>query len=378
MKRWEPYLHGATLALSLGLCWSIWKHEEPAEKSSVTVLEIGDGSLESLEWDDGKSVATVSFTGKEESLETWVTAGRRKKLPKAPQATPAPDSAVAVDGATPAPTPAEPTPKPGEEDDDDATYGEPELRSFPGNDQAEKLADGFTPLVALRQFDNLGAESLKEMGLDTPEGTLVVRAAGREHRFEVGDKAYGSNDNYLRVAGGGPVYLVSSTVLGPLRGADNRLVERDPFGVDLADVARLVVSTPAGPGFEAVHAARHDKTNSFWAQPATPEQKDAALDGFVDKLLSLRVTTYPTEAEKAESAGVETVFSARVVGDTGDLSTVQIGRKVDVAKSKPDEVHWAFYGRTPRTRDTWVVVSKATAQELADSLPNLTGAPAAP
>lgn len=379
MKVWEPYAHGALLAGALALSWASWKHEEPKEKSSVTVLDVPKGALKSVAWDDGKAVATVAFSGAGDDLEAWVRAGRRKKLPAEPKADDATPAEPTPADSTPASepgkdaTPKEPTPKEAtpEEDEDNARYGEPELRAFPGNDQAIKLAESFGPFVALREFGSLSPESLKEMGLDTPEGTLVITAGDKEHRFEIGDKAYGSNDNYIR--SGDKVYLIASTIIGPLRGAENRLVERNPFPFEAAELASIEISDPrqSDAALQAVHTGRHDKDNAFWALAATPDQKDTVVDGLVDKLLAMRVTTYPTAAEAPEPSALEQVLTAKLVGEGEDFGAFELARKVDAAKSKPDDLVYLWYARASRTQGAWVLVSKASAQEVVDAFAGL-------
>ena len=59
-------------------------------------------------------------------------------------------------------------------------------RELPGNEGAERLWDKFAPLRATRALGVLGADKLKELGLDAPKKHLEVTARGVTHTFDVG------------------------------------------------------------------------------------------------------------------------------------------------------------------------------------------------
>ncbi len=362
MKRLETWIYGVLLVATLGLAWSVRTAEEPEEQGAALVFDPGPGGITVMRWDGEEELATIEVSGKGDALQTWVTAGKKEKI-KTPKPTPGDDDDSGSDDDDSAVAEAsQPAVKP----EMDVTWGDAVLRSFPGNETAKKLVESFSPLNALREFDKLDPEALEQMGLDVPKGSLVVEASSGTVTFEVGEKAYGSSDTYMRNPRTGRVYLVASKDLSPLRGAENRLVERKLQDVEEPEMTGVQLSVQgAAVGPERVHQGRHDKNNSFWSLPDSPEDQDTVFGGFLEKVLQLRASTYPSDAEKPEEGAVEEVFAVQFNGEAGPLGTLRLGRVKDDERSTDSEIVWKYMARTERTRQ-WVVVSSATASELAD------------
>lgn len=359
MKRLETWIYGILLVVTLGIAWGIQTGEEPEEKSDTVVFDPGAGGISVMRWSGEREVATIEVSGTGDDIATWVTAGKKAKI-EVPKAGDDDDSAKGDDddsAVAEASQPAEPA---------DVTYGEPVLRSFPGNKTATKLVESFSPLSALREFDSLDDEALEQMGLTEPKGSLVVEASSGTVTFDVGEKAYGSSDTYVRDTASKRVYLVSSKDLSPLRGAENRLVERKLFSFEEADLTEVQLSVQGAPvGSKRTHQGRHDKNNSFWALPDSPEDQDTVFGGFLDKVLQLRASTYPTKDDAPDAAAIEEIFAVQFTGEAGPLDTLQLGRLQDETRTTEDEIVWKYVARSDRTRQ-WVIVSKATASDLAD------------
>ena len=359
MKRLETWIYGVLLVVTLGLAWGIRTGEDVVEKSDAVVFDPGAVGITVMKWAGEREVATIEVSGKGDDLATWVTAGKRARI-ETPAAGDDDDSAQGDDDDSGDAEASQPAPK------TEVTYGEPVLRSFPGNATAQKLVESFSPLTALREFDSLDAAALEQMGLSDPKGSLEVEASSGTVRFDVGEKAYGSSDTYVRDSASGKVYLVASKDLSPLRGAENRLVERKLTTFEEGDVTEVQLSVqgaPAGP--KRLHQGRHDKNNSFWSLAESPEDQDTVFGGFLDKVLQLRASTYPTADEAVDDATVEEVFGVEFSGEAGALDTLRLGRVKDTERSTDDEIVWKYVAQTQRTRQ-WVIVSKATASDLAD------------
>ena len=152
MKRIETWIYGVLLVATLGLAWSVRNAEEPEEKGKATVFEPGAGGINVMRWDGETAVATIEVSGKDDDLQTWVTAGKKEKI-KTPVAQSddddsggddddsGDDDSADAEASQPAPEP---------EPEVVVTYGEATLRSFPGNATAKKLIESFSPLTALR------------------------------------------------------------------------------------------------------------------------------------------------------------------------------------------------------------------------------------
>ncbi len=371
MKRAETLIYGVLLLVTLGAAWMVRNAEEPAEESGTVVFDPGAAGVTAMKWEDETSVATIEVSGKGDDLTTWVVAGKKEKI-ETPVESAGDDDDSAGDDDDSA----------GDDDDSaggettqpakpkvEVTYGEPKLRRFPGNATAKKLVESFSPLEALRSFDQLDADALSEMGLDEPKGSLTVESGSGSVTFAIGDKAYGSSDTYVRIDGKDAVFLVSSKDLSPLRGAENRLIERvlvDAEEADLTAATLLIGGQPSGP--KRVHSGRHDKNNSFWAAADAPEDKDTVFGGFMEKALGLRVSSFPADDEVPEEGSVESVFRLQLEVDGGPAQTLELGKRLDADKSTDDEDVYSWFARSTRTRDRWAVISKATGGDLADLL----------
>ncbi|MBJ94147.1 MAG: hypothetical protein CMP23_06665 [Rickettsiales bacterium] len=353
----ETTFYGVALIISLLLCWSSWKSESSGQQQTnqgpIVVFEPGSGGLSELHWRGEKAVASLSFAGKGEEQTAWVQAGKRERI-EGPQTAPAGDD---DDSASQAREPAKPV------------YGEPALRSFPGGKQVAELIERFKPLVALRKFNDLDAATLSEMGLDDPASSLTVSSlSGKKLELSIGDKAYGSSDTYALETGTANVYLLSSKVLGALRSAEGRLMERNILGFDAMEASEVRLSAPGGSTRKLRHEGTHDEANAYWSDPDAPEQQEST-DGFMKKLLNLRAIAYPLDTERISDDQVERILRADFPGKPA--AHIELGRVRDETRSKEDEPAWDWHARTQLTRDVWVKVSRNSGLELYDNLQKL-------
>lgn len=355
MKPLETGVYAGLLAVALVLSFATWKSEDDAGGSSddsVVVFEPGGAGLTSVSWDGQKAVANLAIAGKGDDVEVWITAGKRAKIDAPAPAGDDDDSAGGEPAAKPEPT-----------------YGEPELKSFPGNDQSNKLVKLFSPLSALREFADLTPEDLAAMGLDEPKAEIAVAASSKTLTLLVGEKAYGSSDTYVQDKASSKVYLVSSKVIGPLRGAESRLMDRDLLGFEMTEAQAAKIASPAGGSVEARHQGTHDKDNAFWSTPDNTDDVDAGLDGFLKKVATVKASSFLTEADAP--TGVEPVVTVFFVGASGPLATLDVARLLNADRSKPGEPVWDYFARTERTRKQWVKVGRTAGNDLAEELPGL-------
>jgi len=362
VKPLETWIYAVLLLISLGLAYNAWQGDGEGEGqgdvSDVVVFDPGSAGVTKLHWKGAKNVASVEVQGKGESLRAWVSAGKRVKVqgPVAPEAAGDDDSA---DGS--AAQPAEPPPP---------VYGEPEMRSFPGGKQVTELIEKFSPLRAMRRFDTVDAEGLEEMGLAEPEASLsVTSASGKSLELQVGSKAYGSSDTYVRNPESGSVYLLGSKVLGPLRSAESRLMERNILGFPAVDAQHAQVAAPGRGSRKLSHQGTHDEDNAYWADPDKPDELDTAIDGFMKKIFQLRATAYPKDADRPAEGSIESVLRVAFSGE--QERHLELGRALDSKRSKADEPVYSWHARTHLTREHWAKVSRNSGRELGDSLGEL-------
>ncbi len=355
MKTSETSIYAVLLIISLCLSWNAWQGGSDAggesSDSPIVLFDPGSGGLGELHWQGEKAVASVIFSGKGKKLRSWVSAGKRVKLegPTTPEAAGDDDSAEESSIETPKPI-----------------YGEPELRSFPGGKQVTELAERFSPLVALRRFEGLEEETIAEMGLKESSGSLsATSAGGKSLKLTIGSKAYGSSDTYARDESSGAIYLLSSKVLGSLRSAESRLMERNILGFAPIEASDVLRSSPAGLQRPLRHEGTHDEENAYWVDPSSPDEHESE-DGFMKQLFKLRATAYPKDDQRLANEEVETILRASFPGE--DKPYLELGRVLDAKRSKEDEPAWNWHARTHLTRDIWVKVSRNAATELSDNL----------
>lgn len=337
MKAIETGLYGALLALTAGLAWTGWKADDKPVEEDVVVFTPGD--IQRVVWHDDASEATIEVVGKGKDARVWVTAGKAEG-------------------------------KAGDDDDsaEPQARGPIALRRFPGNEQALSLVqEKLSPLRALRQFSGVDDAQAEQMGLTTPEATLRVEGSAGTVDLSVGAKAYGSSDTYVRKSDGA-VWLLSSKVLGPLRAADTRLMDRALIAGDALEIAQATVRG-AGGEVAAVHQATHDKDNAYWARPGAADAKDTALDAFFEKFFQLRASSYPVQG--AEAGAVEELLTVALSPAAGAPQSVAIGRRANAERSKPGEPVWDWLARSAHTGDQWVELPRSSASDLAEALPGL-------
>ena len=360
LARYDFLIHGVILVICLGLAHAAWKGEPALTREQIIVLDPGRGGLKSLDFNGNTSVATLAISGDPDAPEMadiWVTAGKRKPVaPPAPKPTPAATAAPDGGVAKPATEPAEP----------DVA---PKLRSFPGNAQAGRIVRGFSPLRAVRQLDDLDDATLAEMGLRPPTGKLTVDTGQARVIFDIGADMYGASHVYLRREGGRTAYLVSSAVISPLRHAEMRLIDRKPLRVKADDLIRADITTPDGARKVRLERPARGKPDAHWTRAGDPDARPH--DEVIEKLLTLRVTTYPTDDERPSDGEIDRALRIDLHGRNGSAGQLELGRaqRPDSAGSASTE-RLLWYGRSGRTR-SWVPVSQNTAADLVDALPAL-------
>ncbi len=361
MKTVEVWIYGALLAISVALAWGTWKDEEPASKGDVVLFDPGPDGVVKVEWDGERNAATLEVSGSGDDADVWVTAGRKKRIVVEKEGD--------DDDSAPAAADAEAETVVEDKPEVERTYGPPDFLAFPGSQQAINLVGQYSPFKALRKFDQLTDEDLAAMGLAEPKGRLVLQGSGdRAIELEVGDKAYGSSDTYVRPVGGSSVYLVSSKDLGPLRSASSSLRDRDPLGFEPTATAAATVTAGAGQQVAVKHEGRHDKDNSYWL-PTDSEERDAVIDGLMKAVLGLKVAAYLKDEDQPAEPTLEPVISVVFTDEAGQsMGQLEVARTIDDRRSRDDDVVYRYFARSHRLRGSWANVSRSSAEEVSDAL----------
>lgn len=159
-------------------------------------------------------------------------------------------------------------------------------RLLRGNESAQALFERFTPLRASRALGVLGAEPLKEFGLDAPKKHIEVTIRGGKRRFGIVPAPPGGTEPYIRDEADGRVYVVAGPILSDLQAASTNLIERRLHPFFLEDTDRLVVSGN-GKRKEFV-ARRNEEMPGIQLAPANrPNEGDQTARNWHDRIWNL-------------------------------------------------------------------------------------------
>ena len=328
----------ATLLAATSLwVWEIRRGEEEVTDTAVLAFDPRGSDLVSVSLVEPGLETALVVEKRGEKLSTRITSRVQKK--------------VAQTG---------PEPAPGEPE-----WGPAEVRTFPGNEDATSLVESLAPLKALRKFEGVDAAGRVEMGLDTPTASLTLQAGNGEQVFDLGEKAYSSQDLYAARRGGEEVYLLPGSVISSLQRAEARLQDRALLGVSEVDVASLQVGGEVN--LTLIQQGRHDKANAWWKVEGGPEERQPGAETWVDKVFALKALSWPTEQELKAQGEIQGVLTIRPGGETGPLDEIQLGR------GGVDPSRW--YGRSQHT-GVWVPLAADVAGEVVTTAADLARAEA--
>lgn len=199
-------------------------------------------------------------------------------------------------------------------------------RSFAGNEETDKLIEGFAPFKALRSLGkDLAGKEFEETKLQKPERRLVLNYGGSQKEFEIGGRTSGARDHYLKAKGGNEVYLVASKILGDLEYPEGKYMQRKLRTAKLDQVEKVSL-VAGGKTKVALQRNKAGGKDAFWANEATPDEKNETLGNYLDKLDKLTATDYLDDAKAIE--GAATLLEATWFGEEDkNLGTVKLLKK---------------------------------------------------
>jgi hypothetical protein len=259
-------LQGGLAALGLITAHLTWQREPERAPGEVTVIDAGKNDIARVHFED--ETTTIDLEKRKDAGDNGVALHLVER--PAPKPTPPPPDPK-KSAAEPATKPPEPPPTP--------AANPP--RDLNGSDVAAKLVDQFAPLRSPRAFGVLGADKLKELGLDAPKRKLTITAKGDTREFDIGQPAGpGAGESFLRDKRDGRVYLMPHGVLGDLT-ASSRLIDRKLHGFEATDFDRIVL-TIGGKSRELVQTHRETAQTATLASPKTPDKPDQMAKNWHD------------------------------------------------------------------------------------------------
>ncbi len=234
-----------------------------------------------------------------------------------------------------------------------ADPGERETLRFVAVKEANELLEKLAPLQAIRSLGKLDESRLADFGFDAEQpGKLTITIGGQVHELIVGASTPGGSDTYARFADG-EAFVLDGQLVRSIITADARLMERQLRSWEDEDTKSVKVT--AG---EASRELVRTEQKSFWADPASADQKDETASNWMDKFERLRVTEYVENPEPPPTP----LFEVAYVGEGGKaLGTVTVARAAGDS-DKPE-----FLARSPNTR-WWGKVLRSNAEQLAQDV----------
>ncbi len=351
MNKARVLVYGGLLVVALIASYLTWTHEPPGGKGDVLIIGAGQG-VQQVVYEEEELRVQVQSRTSDQGEFCWGDTRKTRNAPRKPPTPPKPEEdadAAADDDSAEGESAAEPVEEP-----------EPEKiseeKSFRGNETCDRVLERFTPMKALRQFEELGEEKIAEMGLDEPEASLTVSTEKGERIFDVGDRSYGNSDYYLRDRETAAVYLVESRMIGDMKGGHTRLMERDVHAFDKAEVETAAITDGQGTRL-FTQQNRDDSKNAYWADPADTSRTADAADAWLDQVLRLRAVEYYTDQPGNLQPAVRVGFH-----DGGkELGWMELGSGLD---PQGEAVHVARSSNTVE----WVKVSENAAVKIIDGL----------
>ncbi len=320
--------YGLALTLALVGAYQTWTHEgDPDLSGSTVILDVDRDDLEAIVFESPSGRVRLEL--REDELGPYVWAQTE------PTDAAAPDPADP--SAPPVPVPAEP-------------------QAFKAGAAGETIAKGAAPFVAKRVLEGIDDSKLEELGFGDGQASLTFNRKARDAKtYEVGAKAYGGSNRYVRDPDDGTVYIVAASLIDSLETAERSLPDRSLLAFDVTDIDTISVR---GGEAEATYVQNNpdDRAARFWSTPGSSDPSPAAA-GWFDKALRLKVLRYIEPANKP--AGLQEAFSM----------TVSAGRKSSEAiiyRAVGDDGNEAWYASSTHNRALVQLQSSSAAEAQAD------------
>ncbi len=174
--------------------------------------------------------------------------------------------------------------------------------------QANKLAESFAPLKAVRSLGKVPQSREAEFGFEKRESTVTLTIAGKERKLVIGATAPGGSDSYVIDPATNEAYVVKADVLRDLESGDaTRLMEREQH--DFKDVeltsARIIAG---GKTRKLVRGGQEGK--KFWADPGDKDKADETAGNWLQKIEHLRVSEYAAKPPEGRAEVVRIEYEA--------------------------------------------------------------------
>jgi len=277
------------LVVGMGMSWQRYTSDEPEAKEGVVAMDLRKDDLQKIVY--ASAELEVTFEMKLDAIGPygWVTVVEHKK-------------------------------KKGDDDVETITDTTSQFKAGPA---ADKLIEAFAPMYALRQLDTVDELKLRQFGLEKPEISVVVTAAGKETHFDIGGETYGTRDFYVRNNATGRVYVLNDEAIKPLKFGNSRLPERGltSFKTETIDGVSLGQGSAIASWSQK---NKDDRTAAYWVRDEGGA-RDETFTNFLGKAMKLKSTSYVQAADRPAELAPAFDFTLRVDGKPSETLRFQKG-----------------------------------------------------
>ena len=324
-----PLVHLAVLAVSVAAAVGVWTRDKEPKAMAAGDITVWSGHADAVERVTYESKThRVALDAKSDKVGRYFVGSTVRE---------APAQMAAGDGG--APPPAAP----------------PTTTTLVSVGGADKLATALAPLKALRSLGRIGDDRAAEFGLAEPDGTVMFRVAGTEHKLILGGTTPGGGDRYVKDPASGEVYVLKGEPLRSLESAESSLMERELHEWKDGDVTALQIV--AGGKTRALVRGGAD-AKKFWADAAKLNENDESLGNWMSQLDRLR----PTEFTATPPEGRETVVRLEYAAGSTPKGFIEV---VKTKAAEPGK--FEYFLQTERTR-LFAKVSAALGEQLEQDL----------
>jgi hypothetical protein len=203
-----------------------------------------------------------------------------------------------------------------------------------------KLIDALAPFKAIRSLGKVADADAAEFGLAQPDASVVIKLSSGEKRLFLGSITPGGGDRYVKEAGSAEVFVVRGEPFRFLDAPESWMIEREMHGWKEID-AKNVKLTAGDKTRKLVHGGPEGK--KFWADPATPDVNDDALNNWMSKLFRLRPLEYVLELPPGGEPILRAEFSGE--GATGFVELIRFPPSSDGPEYLMRTERTRLYGR---------------------------------
>jgi hypothetical protein len=311
------FVYATLLVLSMGASWARYTSDETKPKEGVVLIDGKPDELQKVVYDGKDLDVTFEMRADDLGRYPWVTTVEKKTKK--------------VDGVE---------------------TTEEKTQRFKAGSAADKLIDGFAPLMALRSLDNVDDAKIESFGLKEPETVVTVTEGGRTSTLELGGETYGTKDRYVRHRETGRVYVVKDESFKTLKFANTRLPERNLVSPKVEEIEGITLGR-GGETLTWAHKNKDDKAAAYFERDGKPG-KDESFDNWFDKVMKLKSTAYVQEGD----APAETV-------PVFDLTVRAAGKPPETLRLLKGGEDW--YAQSEATRGL-VKLSKGPASDVAEDV----------